>query len=229
MKKMRCVKDLVGIGGAVFLAGEVCEIVSESPDYYTIQGKKRVHVLTKGGRDIKHFEFTHDTPEPKYRLLNPITGKALVDDRPKSGCADYQREVGRFIAAYGFDACATGFFDNNVDRYVAQLRPANFAWLIKKGYLERIEVEVVKIGGAYQLDENKRTYHIGQRLKLRGLLGTTDGEYIIAGAGTGYFSLINLDSGFTRNTRVKVNQIDAISQAEMDQMVSKDDFDGVIS
>lgn len=148
-------------------------------------------------------------PAPQYRLLKAITGWALVADSP-ANCDEFKKEIIIFIARYGIHTCATMSYDS-LDEYVAQVKPKNHAWLIKKGYLERIEPA--------------RTYRVGQKLKA----GGGSYEYAVAPVGEKEVQLIATDFLAHYGKPIRVESFDEITQAEMDQMVGRGVFQGVVS
>ena len=124
----------------------------------------------------------------KYRLLKPITGKAIVAD---DACAT---ECGNFIKKYGLDKCATESFDS-IDAYAFQVKENNLAWLFDHGYLE--------------LDGP--TYHIGQRIKI-GSYGT---GHILAQCDPHMVVAIDLENGNRMIDPVRVGNINHITSSEL--------------
>ena len=124
----------------------------------------------------------------KYRLLKPITGKAIVAD---DACAT---ECGNFIKKYGLDQCATEFF-SSIYNYVSQVKEDNLVWLFDHGYLE--------------LDGP--TYHIGQRI----IIGSYSATHILAQCDPHMVVAIDLENGNRMIDPVRVGSINHITFSEL--------------
>jgi len=209
MKKMRCVKDFFEPGRLpeerIFTKGQDYEVINQTMDHYFLNNSSGsdFHAVKK---NHGYFEPIPDTsePSPKYRLLKAITGRSLLGN---NAC---HPELGKFIIKYGYDHCATKQGFRSLDEYVAQVDPGNYKWLVKKGYVERIY---------------ERTYSVGQKFKT----SWGGNIYAIAAVGEKQVQLIAIDFEAHYGKPIRVESFDEITQAEMDQMVSKDGFDGVIS
>ncbi len=196
--KLKCIRNLFMriTKERVFTSGKEYENISTSSNEWRFIDDRNIkHTVNKKDRDGWGQFF-----KPiRYIVKKLITGRALAAD---GACND---ELRKFVELYGFDDCAITHFAD-VDEYAAQVKPINLEFLVKQGYLERIEPE--------------RTYHAGQRVRIEG-----NDHYWKVRTEKIILAALETDGSASPWRRpVKIEDPNQITQAEMDQMINPKDF-----